>query len=219
MTADAPPSLIFDRDGLITGVVQHADTGEILMVGYLNEESWARTQETGHLWFWSRSRQELWEKGSTSGNYLAFTGARLDCDGDALLLLARPSGPTCHTGSRSCFRWEFDRSRPATRSMQTERAAVEQQPQPLDALYATILERKRTMPAGSYVAYLLTEGIDKIDKKLGEEVAEVIVASKNDSPERLANEMADLWFHCVVLLAAYGLSPRDVWSQLEQRKK
>lgn len=206
-------------DGLVPAVVQHARTGEVLMLGYVNEESWRRTRETGAVWFWSRSRRALWQKGATSGHLLRFQGARLDCDGDTLLLLAIPEGPTCHTRERSCFHRAIEPGEAASRPEVVREPAVEASGDVLDDVFGVILDRQRTMPEGSYVRYLLTEGVDKIDKKLGEEVAEVIVASKNGVPERLASELADLYFHSLVLLAACAMSPRDVWEQLRGRRR
>lgn len=206
-------------DGLIPAIVQHAQTGEVLMLGYVNEESWRLTRETGTVWFRSRSRRELWQKGATSGNYLRLQGARLDCDGDTLLLLALPDGPTCHTDERSCFHREIGPGETASRPDVVREPAVAPSGAVVDEVFGVILERKRTMPEGSYVRYLLAEGIDKIDKKMGEETAEVIVASKNGVPERLAAELADLYFHSLVLLAACDMSPQDVWEQLRERRR
>jgi len=215
----APPELRWGPDSLMTAVVQHAQTGEVLMVGHVNAESWRRTLETGRVWFWSRGRQELWEKGATSGNYLNLQSAQVDCDGDALLLLVLPEGPTCHTGARSCFHWQFDVTHAEVAPRIRDHAPAFGASTPLGELWQVIKERQRLMPEGSYVTYLLGEGIDKIDKKMGEEVAEVIVASKNAVPERLASELADLYFHSFVLLAAFGLTPDDVWQQLHGRQR
>lgn len=218
-TDRTPPELRWGADGLLPGVVQHATTGEVLMLGYLTPESWQKTLETGLVWFWSRERQELWEKGATSGNYLRLQAARLDCDGDTLLLAVLPDGPTCHTGERSCFHWAVDLDESHPELLKQSEPAVASTGSAIDELFAVVLDRQRTMPDGSYTRYLFEEGIDKIDKKMGEEVAEVIVASKNGVPELLAAEMADLYFHSLVLLAACGLSMDDVWQQLRQRRR
>ncbi len=221
---DAPVEPRWDAQGLVAGVVQHATSGEVLMVGYLNEESWRLTLQTKRIWFWSRSRNRLWEKGETSGNRLNLLGVRLDCDGDVLLLLVEPAGPTCHTGERSCFHWSLETG--PSDGDDTPRVTWRKEPDPpvrvasgiVEEIFSVIQERKRTLPEGSYVSYLLTEGVDKIDKKMGEETAEVIVASKNHEPGRLASEMADLWFHSLVLLAACDVSPSNVWEQLRHRR-
>ena len=210
------PELRWPESGLLPVVMQHAVTGEVLQLAYANREAVARTQETGRAHFFSRSRQQLWERGATSGNRFAVQEVRLDCDGDALLYLVRPTGPACHTGARSCFH----------ATLQGDQIATAPDP-PADAsragvmleVWRTILERQRTMPEGSYVRYWLQEGIDKIGKKVGEEAAEVIIASKNGVSERTASEVADLWFHTLVLLAACEVRPDEVFAQLEGRKR
>ncbi|KPL88890.1 bifunctional phosphoribosyl-AMP cyclohydrolase/phosphoribosyl-ATP diphosphatase HisIE [Herpetosiphon geysericola] len=200
--------LTYDSQGLIPAVVQHARSGEVLMVGYMNAEALAKTQTSGLVTFWSRSRQELWTKGETSGNVLKFIAARTDCDNDALLILAEPSGPTCHTGERSCFHTTLDGTK-------REGSAV-----PLafvSQLFEFLREREQTRPIGSYTTYLLEKGVDKIGKKIGEESAEVIIAAKNGNPDELRNEASDLIYHLFVLLLNQGVSPEDVWFTLRER--
>ena len=198
----------FDNKGLIPAIVQHARSGEVLMLGYMNEEALQRTRESGFVTFWSRSRQELWQKGATSGNVLRLVDMRQDCDGDALLVLAEPEGPTCHTGERSCFHRTFD-------------DAVAREPQPPSAILAQladlIRQRKEDRPEGSYTAKLLSGGVDRIGKKIGEEAAEVIIAAKNRAPDELSWEMADLLYHSLVLLAEQGMTNEMVWSELRRR--
>jgi phosphoribosyl-ATP pyrophosphohydrolase/phosphoribosyl-AMP cyclohydrolase len=171
-------------------VVQDVDDGRVLMLAYADEEAVRRTRETGEAWFWSRSRGELWHKGATSGNTLAVEEIRDDCDGDALLYRVRPSGPACHTGAESCFApW----------------------------LWRVIKEREAVRPDGSYVVRLLDEGPAAPARKVAEEGVEVVLAALGESDERLVAEVADLWFHALVVLAARGLDPAMVEDELRRR--
>ena len=194
----------FDEHGLIPAVVQDATTREVLTLAYMNRESLARTLETKQTWFWSRSRNELWHKGETSGNTQEVVNLALDCDADAIVVLVKPAGPACHTGAVSCF-------------------DTGAQPQSLglllDGLYELIQSRERERPAGSYTTYLFEEGLDKILKKVGEESAETIIAAKNDDDGRLTAEAADLLYHLIVLLVARGVSLADIAQELAQRRK
>jgi phosphoribosyl-ATP pyrophosphohydrolase/phosphoribosyl-AMP cyclohydrolase len=177
-------------EDLIPAIVQDADDGRVLMLAYMDEEALCRTRETGEAWFWSRSRGELWHKGATSGNTLAVVELRDDCDGDAILLRVRPAGPVCHTGALSCFApW----------------------------LWRRVAERAKERPEGSYVAGLLAEGPAAASRKVGEEGVEAALAGVNESDERLVEELADLWFHSYVLLAARGLDPAAVEDELRRR--
>ena len=190
----------FDDQGLIPAIVQHARSGEVLMLGYMNEEALRRTIESGLVTFWSRSRQSIWQKGETSGNLLRLVELRQDCDGDALLVLAEPAGPTCHTGEPSCFHRRLDgemaaATRSAASGMLTE-------------LSDLIARRAAERPEGSYVVKLLDGGVDRIGKKIGEEAAEVIIAAKNNSAAELTWELADLLFHSLLLLARQGVPTR-----------
>lgn len=172
-------------------IVQDAADGRVLMLAWMNGEAERRTRETGEAWFWSRSRQELWHKGATSGNTLAVEELRDDCDGDALLLRVTPAGPACHTGSISCFApW----------------------------LWRVVAERAQKRPQGSYTAQLLDEGVAACARKVGEEAVEVAVAALDESDERVVSEVADLWFHTYVLLAARGLDPSAVEDELARRR-
>ena len=176
---------------LIPAIVQDAGDGRVLMLAYMNEEALALTRETGEAWFWSRSRQELWHKGETSGATLAVEEIRDDCDGDAILLRVRPNGPVCHTGSLSCFApW----------------------------LWRRVAERAKERPEGSYVVSLLDDPA-LAARKVGEEGVEAALAGVNESDERLVEELADLWFHSYVLLAARGLDPAAVEDELRRRAK
>ena len=205
MNVDA---LNFSMDGLLPVVVQHHQSGAVLMVGFANREAVLKTLESRHAWFFSRSRQRLWEKGETSGHYLDVRGLRVDCDGDALIYVCEPHGPTCHTGESSCFFERLD-DVPAAETI-GEAAAI---------LFDTIRSRQaQADPSSSYVARLLAEGVDRVGKKVGEEATEVIIAAKNADPAELAHEIADLWFHTFVLLAQQGMTPEDVWNELRSRR-
>jgi len=194
-----PIQIKFDHRGLVPAVVQDANTGQVLMVAWMNEEALRHTQETGQAHFWSRSRQELWHKGATSGNVMNVREIRVDCDADTLLLLVDPAGPACHTGEQSCFYRRL-------------------QPSVLETLFATILDRQANPRPGSYTVHLLEAGEDEILKKVGEEAMEVILAAKGQGDERLISEIADLFYHLLVLLAARGLSLADVEDELVRRQ-
>ncbi len=222
----------FDSRGLLPAVLQHARTGEVLMVAWMNREALRLTRETGQAHFWSRSRQTLWHKGATSGNFMNVREMRIDCDGDTLLLRVDPDGPACHTGERSCF---YRRLAPDPASSQRQRdggGPVERadgEPQPvaasageqggiLDELFGVILDRERRRPAGSYTAELLDAGEDEILKKVGEEAMEVVLAAKGQGDERMVSEIADLVYHLLVLLASRGLGLIDVEAELAKRR-
>ncbi|HEY0736703.1 MAG TPA: bifunctional phosphoribosyl-AMP cyclohydrolase/phosphoribosyl-ATP diphosphatase HisIE [Herpetosiphonaceae bacterium] len=200
--------LKFDDKGLIPAIVQHARSGEVLMLGYMNEEALAQTQESGLVTFWSRSRSELWQKGATSGNVLRLIELRQDCDGDALLVLAEPAGPTCHTGSRSCF----------FRTLSDEPATTTQPASAVLSQLAELIERrKQEQPEGSYTVKLLKGGPERIGKKVGEEATEVVIGAMKGDPDELAYETADLLYHTFVLLAHQGVKPEQIWAELERR--
>ena len=175
---------------LLPAIVQDASDGRVLMLAWMDDEALRLTKETGEAWFWSRSRRSLWRKGETSGNTLAVEEIRDDCDGDAILLRVRPAGPACHTGSRSCFApW----------------------------LWRRVADRAKERPEGSYVARLLDAGAAAAARKVGEEGVEAALAGASESDRRLVEELADLWFHSYVLLAARGLDPDDVEAELRRR--
>ena len=195
--------LKFDGKGLIPAIVQDASTREVLTLAYMNRESLARTIETRETWFWSRSRNELWHKGETSGNTQEVVELVADCDGDAIVVLVKPAGPACHTGARSCFDLKQDE----------DLAGV------LTQLYALVESRERERPEGSYTTYLFDQGIDKILKKVGEESAETIIAAKNDDTQPLVAEVSDLIYHLLVLLVARGVSLDQIREELVLRRK
>ena len=197
-------NLKFDQSGLIPVIVQDATSREVLTLAYMNAESLARTIETEQTWFWSRSRNELWHKGETSGNTQRVVEIIPDCDGDALVVLVEPAGPACHTGARSCF----SNSKPTSGDLSGL----------LDQLFALIKEREQLRPEDSYTTYLFNEGLDKILKKVGEESAETIVAAKNDSTSAFVSEVSDLLYHLLVLLVARGVSLDEVRAELARRR-
>ena len=207
--------LKFDEHGLIPAILQDANTREVLMVGYMNQESLRRTAESGEAWFWSRSRQELWHKGATSGNYQRVERITVDCDGDAVLLEVLPDGPACHTGAPSCF---FQSVEEASAPSDAAEHAPVVGVSIVEELRTLIAERHQQMPEGSYVAKLLGDGIDRIAKKIGEEAAETIIAAKNGAHDEIVWEVADLWFHTLILLESTGVPTADIWAELGRRR-
>jgi len=188
--------------GLIPAIVQDFETGRVLMLAYVNQESYEYMLERGETCFWSRSRGQLWHKGETSGNVQKIRGMAFDCDSDALLIQVEQTGSgACHTGSYSCFGDDG-----ADFSV-------------VDGVYARIRDRRDNPLEKSYTNYLLSAGEDKVLKKVGEEAAEVIIAAKNESLGELAGEIADLAYHALVLMFMRGLSPRDVRAKLAERRK
>lgn len=203
----------FDEKGLVPAVIQDATTGKVLMLAYMNAVSLQRTVETGYTWFWSRSRQELWNKGATSGNVQKVVDIKYDCDGDSLLLQVKQTGAACHTGEYSCFHnilWR-ENNLPAVNGQIT--SAI------LNELYDVIQQKRIHGGEKSYTKYLFTSGQDKILKKVGEEAAETIIASKNNNNGEVVYEMSDLWYHCLVLLAYHNISPSELLSELGSRRK
>ncbi len=200
----------FDATGLVAAIVQDAHTGRVLMLGWMNAEAIRLTESTGSVHFWSRSRNELWRKGATSGNTLEFVSMAADCDGDAVLVQAIPAGPTCHTGSASCF--------------DDLHGATLQGFIGLEPLWAVITSRAAERPAGSYTTSLLEGGVEAVARKVTEEATEVLLAAKDHAvaradDRRLAEEAADLLYHLFVLLAERGLEPHNVLEQLRARAR
>jgi len=193
----------FDERGLIPAIVQDAETREVLTLAYMNRESLDRTIETQETWFWSRSRNELWHKGETSGNIQRVVDLVADCDGDAIVVLVKPAGPACHTGARSCFDLEREEDLGGL----------------LTQLYNLIESRERERPDGSYTTYLFNHGLDKILKKVGEESAETIIAAKNEDAKPFVGEVSDLIYHLLVLLVARGVSLDQIREELVLRRK
>ena len=200
-------SLKFDANGLIPAIIQDATTGRVLMLGYMNAESLALTRQSGEVWFYSRSRQELWHKGQTSGNVLRVRELRADCDADAILVRTEPAGPTCHTGAESCF-WQ-----------NTEGQTIVDPPAGgfLDELAQIIAQRKLASSESSYTARLFAKGRHKIAQKVGEEGVEVAMAGVAQDDNRLIDEAADLFYHLLVLLNERGITLGQVLHRLVER--
>ncbi|AUM67424.1 bifunctional phosphoribosyl-AMP cyclohydrolase/phosphoribosyl-ATP pyrophosphatase [Brevibacillus laterosporus] len=204
--------LRFDDQGLVPVIIQHALTKEVLTLAYMNKEALEKTYETNETWLWSRSRQELWNKGATSGNRQKLISISADCDGDTLLLKVLPAGPACHTGSYSCFSRETEVGEITEGSSENNHFFI------LKELEALIATRQKEMPVGAYTTYLFEKGIDKILKKVGEEAAEVLLAAKNRNQDELRYEMADLFYHLLVLLREQNLPLEQVLLELQNRQ-
>lgn len=203
-------SIKFDEKGLVPAIVQDANSKEVLTLAYMNEESLKKSIETKETWFYSRSRQELWHKGATSGNTQQILDLRYDCDQDAILVLVTPAGPACHKGDYTCFSDSLLEQE--TIPNETDRFAI------INELEALIAKREAEMPEGSYTTYLFEKGVDKILKKVGEESGEVIIAAKNRDPEELKWEVADLLYHLLVLLREQKLPLDEVLDALQKRR-
>ena len=196
--------LKFDEKGLIPAIVADAASGRVLTLAYMNRESLDISMEKELTCFWSRSRQELWLKGETSGNYQHIVSITADCDRDALLVLVEPDGPACHLGTESCFEYPL-----------WQREAKDAFS--LRGLYELLCQRKVERPEGSYTTYLFEKGLDKILKKIGEESTEVIIAAKAEDRRETVYEIADLAYHVMVLMAEAGITPEDVRKELASR--
>jgi len=203
--------LRFDDRGLIPAIVQDATTADVLMLAYMNAESLERTIETGETHFWSRSRGRLWHKGETSGHTQAVVEIRLDCDADALLVRVRQRGVACHTGERSCF---YRSLADAGTSDAPERATSAI----LDELFGVIRDRAKHPQPDSYTSKLLSSGLERILKKVGEEASEVIIASMGGDPEETVYETGDLLYHLLVMLAAQDIDLERVYAELRRRR-
>ena len=203
----------FDQQGLVPAIVQDATNVTVLMLAYMNRESLAKTLETGTTWFYSRSRQELWNKGATSGHVQMVKELLYDCDGDTLLVKVEQKGAACHEGTYSCFSRRFGEAEPT----QTERPALAAT-EVLTELFAVLEDRRQNPQQGSYTSSLFAKGEDRILKKIGEEAAETIIAAKNHSQGEVIYEMADLWYHCLVLLAAHKIDFAALIEELGKRR-
>ncbi len=197
-------ALKFDEKGLIPAVVVDSITKKVLTVAYMNKESLQISMEKGLTCFYSRSREELWLKGETSGNYQHIVSITADCDNDALVVVVEKDGPACHLGTDSCF------NNPVWQSNELQEFSLE-------GLYDMLLGRKQTKPEGSYTTYLFEKGIDKILKKVGEECTEVIIAGKADDKAETVYELADLAYHAMVLMVQMGISVEDIHRELASR--
>ena len=210
MTAAECPQVKLDDQGLVTAICQDAATGQVLMVAHMSPESIKRTLESGDVVFYSRSRQELWHKGETSGSYLHVQSAEVDCDGDVLLFQVKADGPACHTGHASCF------FTPLSQEPEYERGASG--PGILPELFQVIRLRQQERPRGSYTTSLFEAGRARIAQKVVEEGGEVAIAATTDDKANLPGEVADLVYHTLVLLAEMGLKPDEVWEELRRRQ-
>jgi len=196
--------LNFDKNnGLIPAVIQDSKTKQVLMLGYMNQQALEVTRKSGNVTFYSRSKQRLWTKGETSGNFLKLDSLKADCDGDTLLIKAQPLGPTCHLGTDTCFGSEN----------------IENEIQFLQELQKIIGNRKRTAPEGSYTASLFASGINRIAQKVGEEAVEVVIEAKESNTQKLKEETADLLFHLLVLLEHKEVSLAEVVDVLKSRHR
>lgn len=196
----------FDENGLIPAIVQDSTTGNVLMLAYMNEEAVNKSIATNETWFYSRSRQELWNKGATSGNKQTIKEISLDCDGDTLLVKVEPWGPACHTGETSCFFNPITEAKDEAKSRDV-----------IHTLVDTIENRRKNPEDGSYTNYLFAEGIDKVLKKVGEEASEVIIGVKNNDQEEIKWEIADLVYHSLVLMNMTDVSLSDIKEVLYKR--
>ncbi len=187
--------------GLVPAIVQDARTKNVLMLGFMNEEAYQKTVDTKHVTFWSRTRQTLWTKGETSGHFLDLVSMQIDCDNDTLLVKAIPNGPTCHTGTDTCWGENNDMNPLLF----------------LTELQDFINKRKEEMPEGSYTTSLFTKGINKIAQKVGEEALETVIEATNGTNDHLVYEASDLLYHLLVLLTEKGLRIEDVASELQKR--
>jgi len=191
----------FESDtALLPAIIQDSHTGQVLMLGYMNKEAYDLTASSGTVTFYSRSREKIWVKGETSGNFLRAVSIEIDCDGDTILVQAVPTGPVCHTGSHSCFGRESDKGF-------------------LHRLQSIIKSRAVEDPNNSYTASLIAKGINKVAQKVGEEAVEVVIAAMDDDNNAFTDECADLLYHLSVLLDAKGITLEDVEARLRQRHK
>ncbi len=188
------------NEGLVPVVIQHASTLQVLMLGYMNEEALEKTRAEGKVTFFSRSKQRLWTKGETSGNFLMVDEIQVDCDNDTLLIKAYPQGPTCHTGSTSCFQEETPKGF-------------------LYELEKVIEQRITENPEGSYTAKLFSRGVNKVAQKVGEEAVELVIEAKDDNIDLFKNEAADLLYHYLILLKTKDLKLQDIEAVLKERHK
>lgn len=208
------------QGGLVPAIIQDYQTGQVLMLAYMNEVALQKTLETGKTWFFSRSRQTLWMKGETSGHIQEVKELYYDCDQDTILIMVNQVGAACHTGHYSCFYRNLQGEEVAPVIFDVERLyqPEKQGPGILYELYEIIKDRRVQMPEGSYTAYLFQKGLDKILKKVGEESAEVIIASKNRASGEVIYETSDLIYHLLVLLVEQGVELGDIFTELKSRR-
>lgn len=209
----------FDDKGLVPAIIQDYQSGQVLMMAYMNTESLEKTMSTGKTWFYSRSRQSLWMKGESSGHVQTVKEIFYDCDEDTLLIKVEQTGAACHTGHYSCFYRNAAGEEVAPAVFDPDKVYSSQAGSGiLYELYDVIADRQKKMPEGSYTTYLFDKGLDKILKKVGEENAEVIIAAKNRSKSELVYEASDLLYHLMVLLVEQGVSLEDIFTELKSRR-
>lgn len=208
----ASRSVTFDEQGLIPAVIQDWLDGTVLMVGYMNQQAVVKTLQTRSVHFWSRSRKKLWEKGETSGHFLRVKDLFVDCDRDTILVKAEPAGPTCHTGERACFFSRLDEE-----GLIEDATTKEAWGSILEGVLRTIGQRKSHPQSGSYTTKLFEGGHDKILKKVAEEAGEVLLASKGGKREEIIYEVADLFFHTLMVLGYHDIALQDIYQELGKR--
>lgn len=212
--------LAFNKDGLIPAIIQEAATGKVLMLAYMNGESLQKSLETGETWFYSRSRQELWHKGASSGHIQKIENIYYDCDADTLLIhVEQVGGIACHEGEDSCFHYELSKEGSGKKTLEQPSFSPTDLGSILGNLYDLIQSRQKERPEGSYTTYLFDKGLDKILKKVGEEAAEVIIAAKNERASELIYETSDLLYHLLVLLVEQNITLQDIAAELAGRRK
>mgnify|MGYP006107590843 CR=1 FL=1 len=200
-----------DSKGLIPAIVQHVDTNEILMMAYMNSNSIEKTFESGDIWFYSRSRNGLWHKGETSGNYMKLKSFAIDCDSDAILLKVLPEGPACHTGKSSCFYTEIDSNEDLDFNTLLDSTIIEE-------LFSVIQERSKVYDENSYTSKLLSGDVGRIAQKVVEEAGEVAIAGVQLNGKELVEEVSDLLYHLLVLIESNNVLLKDVWQVLKDRR-
>jgi len=210
----AMPDIQLDDKGLVPAIAQNASTGEVIMLGYMNPGSIKRTFEGSDVWFYSRSRSDLWHKGEVSGNYMKVKSASVDCDGDTILLRVEPDGPICHTGNSTCFFTSLPLD-----SIPENYERQEKGPAIIDELFAVIQDRKREMPEDSYTTMLFREGRERISQKVIEEAGEAAIAGAVGDKDQMIKELADVFYHVLVLMSVSGAKPEDIWQELRDRRK
>lgn len=208
----------FDERGLVPAIIQDVNSGEVLMLAYMNKESLEKTLATGHTWFYSRSRQKLWMKGESSGHVQDLKEIRYDCDEDTLLIKVEQTGAACHTGHYSCFYRNQQGEEVESPVFDGTRSENTSGPGILYELQDVIRDRQQKMPEGSYTTYLFDKGIDKILKKVGEESAEVIIAAKNRSKDEVRYEVSDLIYHLLVTLVEQDVDLNEIFMELKSRR-
>lgn len=212
-------NLQYNEKGLIPAIIQDGATGQVLMLAYMNQEALQKTVETGVTWFYSRSRRCLWQKGETSGHLQQVKDIAYDCDADTLLITVEQTGAACHEGTFSCFSRTLGSDERKSTMIADPTKVYGNAATVIHDLYHVIMDRKTNPKEGSYTNYLFEKGQDKILKKVGEECAETIIGSKNNDKAEILYEMADLWYHNLVLLAYHDITPSELLEELQKRRK